>query len=107
MIIVTDKAATKIRSLVAEIPEGETQGLRIRVSSGGCSGFQYLMDISPSEEGDQTFVNGDAQVFIEEKSLPFIEGSAIDYNDGLTGAGFVIQNPKTSGTCGCGQSFSV
>ena len=108
MLIVTDKAADKIKSLVEmEGKALESDGLRIAVEGGGCSGFQYKMEIRGAEEADQVFANGDSKVFIDDKSLMFVSGSVVDYNDGLTGAGFVIQNPAATGTCGCGQSFSM
>ncbi len=107
MMIVTDKAAAKIKSLVEAEDRDPADGLRIGVTGGGCSGFQYVMEIGGVKEGDQVFQNGPARVFIDPKSLLFVDGSAIDYNDGLTNAGFVIQNPKSTGTCGCGLSFSV
>ena len=108
MLIVTDKAADKIKSLVEmEGKELETDGLRISVSGGGCSGFQYIMEIGAHKDADQTFANGDSKVYIDDKSLMFVSGSVVDYNDGLTNAGFVIQNPSATGTCGCGQSFSM
>ena len=107
MLIVTDKAAAKIKDLVAAEGKDMEHGLRIGVSSGGCSGFQYMMEFDLPKDEDQVFANGESKVVVDPKSLPFIDGSVIDYNDGLTGAGFVINNPSTTGTCGCGQSFSV
>lgn len=108
MLIVTDKAANKIKSLVdLEGKDIQTDGLKISVAGGGCSGFQYIMEIRPSDEADRVFANGDSKVYIDDKSLMFVSGSVVDYNDGLTNAGFVIQNPAATGTCGCGQSFSM
>lgn len=107
MMIVTDKAAAKIRSLLEAERRDDGQGLRIGVTGGGCSGFQYVMELGAEKDGDNVFQNGEARVFIDPKSLLFVDGSVIDYNDGLTNAGFVIQNPKSTGTCGCGLSFSM
>ena len=112
MLTITDNAATKINNLLdSEGRAPEVWGLRIHVEGGGCSGFQYKMDFeeAPAEptEGMNVFHNGEARVLIDSKSLLFVGGSTVDYNDGLTGAGFVITNPNATGTCGCGMSFSV
>lgn len=112
MLTITDSAASKIKKLLQEQDRTPSAwALRIHVEGGGCSGFQYKMDFeeAPSEptEGLNLFENGDSKVLIDSKSLLFVGGSTVDYNDGLTGAGFVITNPNASGTCGCGMSFSV
>ena len=112
MLTITDNAATKIRKLLAEQDRPPADwALRIHVEGGGCSGFQYKMDFeaAPKEptDGLNLFENGDSKVLIDSKSLLFVGGSTVDYNDGLTGAGFVITNPNATGTCGCGMSFSV
>ena len=69
----------------------------------------FITFSSPDEltPEDAVYEGHGVKVVVDPKSLPFIDGSVVDYNDGLTGAGFVIQNPSTTGTCGCGQSFSV
>ncbi|NRA96882.1 MAG: iron-sulfur cluster assembly accessory protein [Planctomycetes bacterium] len=112
MLTITESAARKIKNLLdGQEREASTWGLRIHVEGGGCSGFQYKMDFeeAPSEptEGMNVFENGESKVLIDSKSLLFVGGSTVDYNDGLTGAGFVITNPNATGTCGCGMSFSV
>ena len=108
MLIVTDKAADKIQELLtAGGKDSESWGLRVGVNGGGCSGLMYVMDFDQAKDDDQIFENEKAKVIIDGKSLPFIDGSAVDYNDGLQGAGFVIKNPKETGSCGCGASFSV
>ena len=112
MLTITDNAAAKINNLLdTEGRDPAEWGLRIHVEGGGCSGFQYKMDFeqAPNEPttGLNVFENGPARVIIDSKSLLFVGGSTVDYNDGLTGAGFVITNPNATGTCGCGMSFSV
>ena len=104
---VSDLAGEKILSLLNEAGKDSSHGLRINVMGGGCSGFQYMMDFDEHRDGDNVFENGDAKVFIDDKSLPFVSGSLIDFNTGLQGAGFVVTNPNATGTCGCGSSFSV
>ncbi|MAB91027.1 MAG: iron-sulfur cluster assembly accessory protein [Planctomycetes bacterium] len=112
MLNITESAAKKIKDMLDDQARAPSVwGLRIHVEGGGCSGFQYKMDFeeAPSEpiEGMNVFENGDSKVLIDSKSLLFVGGSTVDYNDGLTGAGFVITNPNATGTCGCGMSFSV
>ena len=112
MLTITDKAAEKIEGLLNEKERApDTWAPRVHVEGGGCSGFQYKRDFeeAPTEptEGLNMFENGTAKVLIDSKSLLFVGGSTIDYNDGLTGAGFIITNPNATGTCGCGMSFSV
>ena len=84
-------------------------GLRIKVMGGGCSGLMYSMDIGegPVGEGEELFEHEGFRVYIDKKSLFFLNGSELDYKDGLTGAGFKFTNPNATGTCGCGESFSV
>lgn len=108
MLTITDNAASHITRLLAEkgLPAG-THGLRLGVAGGGCSGFQYIMDLAEPKEDDNVYAHGDARVFVDPKSVLLIGGSVLDYNDGLTGAGFVVRNPQSSGSCGCGMSFSV
>lgn len=82
-------------------------GLRIAVVGGGCSGYSYKMEFGEHKDGDLVSAHEEARVFVDPKSILFIGGSTVDYSDALTGAGFIITNPNSSGTCGCGISFSV
>ncbi|MEZ6194767.1 MAG: iron-sulfur cluster assembly accessory protein [Planctomycetota bacterium] len=107
MIVVTDKAADWIQRLKKDHSAEDTAGLRITVEGGGCSGFQYKMDFGPERDGDRVFENGEARVFVDPKSLMFVDGSVLDYSDALTNGGFVVKNPQSTGECGCGMSFSV
>jgi iron-sulfur cluster assembly protein len=111
MLTISENAAKRIKSLLlVEGRDPETWGLRVGVEGGGCSGFQYQMEFAPlpsqSEDWNIFELDG-SRVIIDPKSLLFVGGSQVDYNDGLTGAGFTIRNPNATGTCGCGQSFSV
>jgi iron-sulfur cluster assembly protein len=100
---------------VAKIKVAETlkskngTGLRIGVRGGGCSGFEYVCDVNRKSNSDDTvfFEGTDHQVFIDAKSMFFLTGLVVDYNDGLTGAGFTFENPNSTGTCGCGTSFAI
>lgn len=99
-------AAKQINTIMASQAEGGL--LRIGVVGGGCSGFSYTFDIDTEEKSDDTLIERDgARVVIDEASLPFLEGSVIDYVDELIGASFQIKNPNATAACGCGTSFSV
>ncbi|HRO14667.1 MAG TPA: iron-sulfur cluster assembly accessory protein [Paracoccus sp. (in: a-proteobacteria)] len=101
---VTPRAFARLAEINAS---GEPRPLRVAVSGGGCSGFQYdirLDDLAP----DDLVLEGEGQrVLIDPVSLPFLAGSVIDWSDELIGARFVIDNPNASSSCGCGTSFSI
>ncbi|MCS6799270.1 MAG: iron-sulfur cluster insertion protein ErpA [Myxococcota bacterium] len=107
MIALTEKAAAKVR----EIQEAEGlagQGLRVKVIGGGCSGFTYdLYFDDQSNEFDQKVESHGVQLYIDMMSAQYLEGTEIDYVEGLHGAGFKFINPNARGSCGCGSSFSV
>ncbi len=107
MVIVTDAAAEKIKTLIAK--EGDAHsGLRMGVMGGGCSGFQYKLEFA-AESGDldHIFETKGVKLFIDMKSSLYLNGVTLDYHDGLMGAGFKIENPNARTTCGCGESFSA
>jgi iron-sulfur cluster assembly accessory protein len=106
---ISEKAAAKGRDLVKAQADGmKKPGLRVRVVGGGCSGLMYKMEIGDgAQDGDETFERGGFVVYIDKKSLFFLNGSELDYHDGLTGAGFRFKNPNVKGSCGCGESFHV
>lgn len=106
-ISLTEPAVAKIKELVTT--EGDPSlALRVAVRPGGCSGFSYEMYFdSATEEGDTVEeFNGDVKVFIDNQSVEHLRGSTLDYKDGLMGAGFAIDNPNVTKSCGCGNSFS-
>src|SRR4051794_26461770 len=106
MVTVTESAATKIRALMAEEPEGDVSVLRIAIQGGGCSGFQYALgfDRGPQDGDNEIEMNG-VRVVIDPFSAPYLTGAEIDYVDALMGAGFAINNPNVEAACGCGSSF--
>ena len=104
-ITITDRAAAKIRNLLTGAQEG--YGLRIEVVEGGCSGFEYKMDIHPPEAEDRLFEKNGARVLLGMKSILHLNGTELDYKDELMQSGFVFNNPNVKGTCGCGTSFST
>lgn len=104
--LVTDAASAKVADLLAQ--EGdEALALRVAVRPGGCSGFSYEMFFdSDVADDDITVQQGDIRVVIDPASAPLLSGASLDYKDGLQGAGFSINNPNATRSCGCGQSFS-
>ena len=106
MITVTDSAATKVKSLIEA--EGDTAlALRVAVRPGGCSGFSYEMFFDGDIAADDvaTEVSG-VRVVVDPASADLLKGAVLDFKDGLQGAGFSIENPNATRSCGCGQSFS-
>jgi iron-sulfur cluster assembly protein len=103
-ITLTDNASMKILSLVADAPE---KGLRVKVVGGGCSGLQYRMDIDAPRPGDKVFERDGAKVVVDRKSFLYLNGTELDFADGLMATGFTLHNPNVKRTCGCGASFSV
>ena len=102
----TDAASDKVKSLIAA--EGNPDlVLRVAVRPGGCSGFSYEMFFDSDVAADDAKIEqGGVTVVIDSASAPHLGGAQLDYNDGLQGAGFAINNPNAQRSCGCGQSFS-
>ena len=107
-ITLTKRAEDKVKEILLDQPEAYA-GLRIQVVGGGCSGFSYRMgfDKSVNDQNDTTFEFDGLKVFIDKSSLLYMDGSEVDYVEGLHGAGFKFNNPNVTGSCGCGSSFSV
>jgi len=103
----TDAAALKVGELIAG--EGNPNlKLRVFVSGGGCSGFQYGFTFDEAtEDGDAAFLNQGVTLLVDPLSFQYLAGAEIDYKEDLEGAQFVIRNPNAKSTCGCGSSFSV
>ena len=106
-VIFTDAAARKVAALISE--EGNDQlMLRVYISGGGCSGFQYGFTFDEEvRDGDVKLDKGGVSVLIDPTSIQYLTGAEIDYSEGLEGSQFVIRNPNAATTCGCGSSFSV
>ena len=108
MITLTDKGAEKVHEFLAsQGSEVATAGLRVGVRGGGCSGFQYALAFDQQREGDQVYEYSEIRLLIDSESLPFVDGSEVDYVEGLQGAGFAVNNPNVVAACGCGSSFRV
>ena len=106
-IIFTDAAATKVSALIKE-EDNEQLKLRVFITGGGCSGFQYgfTFEEEVGEDDTQVEKNG-VTLLVDPTSFQYLVGAEIDYSDGIEGAQFVIRNPNATTTCGCGSSFSA
>ena len=105
-ILLAESAAKRLAKL-AEI-EGKPVLLRVAVDGGGCSGFQYRLELVDAPEADDLIVRRDGQAaVIDPVSIPFLKGSQIAFVDELAGAQFVVRNPNASSSCGCGVSFAI
>jgi len=108
-LAVTESAATEIRKFMAgeeDLPQ--TAGLRVRVVPGGCSGFQYSLNIEEqSREGDFILDQWGVRMFVDMFSAQYLNGVEIDYVTGVMGSGFTFKNPNSTGSCGCGSSFTA
>jgi iron-sulfur cluster insertion protein len=103
----TDSAANKVKQLIDEEGNPELK-LRVFVTGGGCSGFQYGFTFDETtNEDDAVMEKMGVQLLIDPMSYQYLVGAEIDYQEGLEGAQFVIKNPNAQSTCGCGSSFSV
>ena len=110
MVTITDTAATKALLLLGQSVESDLDkehGLRMKVVGGGCSGFQYELGFDEQKNSDKIAEHNGLKVLIDPRSLLYLAGSTLDFNDGLMESGFKITNPNANSTCGCGESFSV
>ena len=106
-LVFTDSAADKVRELIEE-ENNEALMLRVFISGGGCSGFQYGFSFDENTTDGDTIVEKEGvKLLIDPMSIQYLTGAEIDYSEGLEGAQFVIRNPNAETTCGCGSSFSV
>jgi iron-sulfur cluster insertion protein len=106
-ILFTASAAKKVGELIAEEGNDELK-LRVYITGGGCSGFQYGFTFDETVNEDDTQIVKDGMtVLIDSMSIQYLTGAEIDYTEGLSGSQFVIRNPNATTTCGCGSSFSV
>lgn len=105
MIHITESAVNQLRSLLAEQASATGKGLRVQVAKGGCSGLQYEMSLDERHEGDAVVPRADVEFFIDAESADYLRDATLDFEEGLTGAGFRIVNPNAARTCGCGTSF--
>ncbi|HEX5057129.1 MAG TPA: iron-sulfur cluster insertion protein ErpA [Gammaproteobacteria bacterium] len=103
----SENAARKVKSLIEE-EKNPNLKLRVFITGGGCSGFQYGFTFDENvNEGDTKVEKGGVTLLVDPMSIQYLTGAEIDYSEGLEGAQFVIRNPNATTTCGCGSSFSV
>ena len=105
MITLSSRAAEHVRAMQAEL-NAPAKRLRVFVDSGGCSGLQYGMSFDEPKPGDNELESEGVAMLIDAASLTYLNGSTIDFDDGLHGKGFEIKNPNAVSTCGCGKSFN-
>lgn len=103
---VTASAAKAIGKHLKDEGAAEGAGLRIGVRGGGCSGLSYYLDVDSSKPSDKVIEKDGVQVFVDPKSLLFLQGTTLDYVSGLMESGFKFVNPRAGKSCGCGESFS-
>ncbi len=109
MIHLTEKAAGKIRALLAKegVP-GSSGGLRVGVQGGGCSGLSYAMRLeTQARDRDKVFEENGARLFVDPKSYLYLQNTTLDYTEELIRQGFVFINPQAARSCGCGSSFTA
>src|SRR5580698_3835235 len=107
MVQMTEKAIGKVREIMAS-QQPSPAGLRISVVGGGCSGFSYSMAFENTPNMlDKTYQYDGLKIFIDQASMPYLDGAQVDYVESMEGSGFKFNNPQVKSTCGCGSSFSV
>ncbi len=107
-ISISDKAAQEIKRVMADNKIPEHFGLRMGVKGGGCSGFSYVLGFDENaNETDKVLDTNGVKVYVDERSLPYLAGIVLDFQDSMTGRGFTFDNPNATRTCGCGHSFSA
>ena len=106
MVTLTQEAKDKLRTLIAAEPD-EGTGLRVQVVPGGCSGFEYDLSLAPPADGDEVLDTDGVRVIVDRFSVPYLLGVELDYEEGFQGAGFLINNPNASASCGCVKSFTA
>ena len=103
----TDAAATKVKNLIAD-EENPALKLRVYITGGGCSGFQYGFTFDDQmNDGDMTIEKQGVSLVVDPMSLQYLVGGSVDYTEGLEGTRFIVTNPNAKTTCGCGSSFSI
>lgn len=105
MIHITKEAATQMTTLCSAKALGPDAGLRLWVEKGGCAGLSYEMTVGLPLTEDEVYEENGGRLLVPRDSLDYLDGSTIDYEDGLSGAGFRIRNPRATRNCGCGTSF--
>jgi iron-sulfur cluster assembly accessory protein len=107
-VTLTERAADKVRALMAQEPAGEAEVLRVAIQGGGCGGFEYALGFDRgAAEGDAESEFHGVRVVVDPASAEYLKGATVDFVESLQESGFKIDNPNASGSCGCGHSFQV
>ncbi len=107
MLTLTDNAIRHVQRFL-RFSGGEVIGLRVAVTSGGCAGLQYKVDLAKTREPDDEVVElSGVTLYLDPQSVPFLDGLTIDFKETMTESGFVFNNPNASHACGCGKSFTA
>ena len=108
-IALTEKATTELRKIIREQKLPDQIAVRLGVKGGGCSGFTYAMGFDEGQptELDETIEADGIPIYVDKKSLLYLDGMVVDFHEDLMQRGFVFKNPNATGTCGCGESFNV
>lgn len=101
----TQSAKDEVKRLLSM--KNDNIGLRLGIKGGGCSGLSYILDFTQEEKGDTVLDFDEFKVFLDRKSTIYLSGIRLDHQSGLSGRGFVLENPMAVNTCGCGESFSI
>jgi iron-sulfur cluster assembly protein len=108
VVSLTERAADKVRGLMAQEPLGEAEVLRVAIQGGGCSGFEYALGFDRgASDGDHELELHGVRLVVDPFSAPYLHGATIDYLETIQEAGFKIDNPNAAASCGCGHSFQV
>lgn len=107
LVSLSEKAVAKIKEYGEKMPEAKGKNFRVYVHGGGCSGFSYGFMFDEKRDGDNVVQAGGVDCLIDPQSMMLIKGATIDFNEGMSGAGFSVENPNAKTSCGCGSSFSV
>lgn len=106
MITLTENAASEVRRVIEENKLSEDTGIRLGIKGGGCAGFTYVFDFDDKAgDFDEVFESLGIRIFVDKKSLIYMDGTVVDFNNGLMDRGFKFSNPKADAACGCGTSF--
>ena len=105
VVALTERAVAEVKRVLSE--NASTQGLRLGVKGGGCSGLSYVIDFGQQKEKDLVDTTHGFPVFVDPKSALYLKGTRLDFQGGFMGRGFKFENPQAQNTCGCGESFAV
>ena len=107
LLQLTDAAIEKVKYFAKSMPDSEGKPLRVFIQGGGCSGFQYGFTFDEKKEGDNVLEQGGVTVVVDPQSATYLKGATVNYIEDFRGAGFSVENPNSTGGCGCGKSFSA